>query len=296
MSWYGPRAPKCRPPAAARDYQTIYRWITVTQQTDEHDRDVLDPIKRAARAQWGHDPAGGLAADSEPLGTPESFARVEVYRYAEQPWMHATFGYDRWAGKDVLEVGVGLGTDHLQFARAGARMSGIDLTPICVEMTERRLDQEGFASRLSVMDAERLDFPNDSFDVVYSFGVLHHTTSPELAFREIRRVLRPGGEFIGGLYSKPSWFCLQIRVEQMLWFGFLCESWADRRSRIEQSTSDAKPHVRLFTPRELRATLRDAGLRSSRCQKATRGPRMAQRAAARLVGDLDGWYLIDEAR
>jgi 2-polyprenyl-3-methyl-5-hydroxy-6-metoxy-1,4-benzoquinol methylase len=64
---------------------------------------------------------------------PQSRSRVEAHRYAEQPWMHETFGYERWAGRDVLEVGVGLGTDHLQFARAGACMTGIDLTPLCVE-------------------------------------------------------------------------------------------------------------------------------------------------------------------
>ncbi len=267
-----------------------------TQQAQEHDHDALDPIKREARAQWGHDPAGGLATGNEPLGTRESFARVEAYRYAEQPWMHETFGYERWAGRDVLEVGVGLGTDHLQFARAGARMSGIDLTPICVEMTKRRLDQEGLASRLSIMDAEQLDFPDDSFDAVYSFGVLHHTSSPELAFREIRRVLRPGGAFIGGLYSKHSWFCLQIRAERLLRFEFLRESWADRLSRIEQLTSDAKPHVRLFTPRELRATLRGAGFDQVVIRKRHVGLGRRSEWLPAWISALGGWYLTHEAR
>ena len=67
----------------------------LTHQTKANDQDALDPIKREARAQWGHDPAGGLAAGDETLGSPESFARVEAYRYAEQPWMHETFGYER---------------------------------------------------------------------------------------------------------------------------------------------------------------------------------------------------------
>jgi ubiquinone/menaquinone biosynthesis C-methylase UbiE len=268
----------------------------LTQQAQKLVHDALDPIKREARAQWGHDPAGGLAAGDEPLGTPESFARVEAYRYAEQPWMHATFEYESWAGKDALEIGVGLGTDHLQFARAGARMSGIDLTPRCVEMTKRRLDQEGLASRLLVMDAEHLDFPDDSFDVVYSFGVLHHTTSPELAFREIRRVLRPAGVFIGALYSKQSWFCLQIRVERMLRFEFLRESWTDRLSRIEQSTSDAKPHVRLFTPRELRAALRDAGFDQVVIRKRHVGLGRRSEQLPAWVSALGGWYLTHEAR
>jgi ubiquinone/menaquinone biosynthesis C-methylase UbiE len=266
------------------------------EQAQDHDHDALDPIKRAARDQWGHDPAGGLAAASEPLGTAESFARVEAYRYAEQPWMHETFGYEHWAGRDVLEVGVGLGTDHVQFARAGARMSGIDLTPLCVEMTKRRLDQEDLTSRLSIMDAERLDFPDDSFDAVYSFGVLHHTSSPELAFREIRRVLRPGGAFIGGLYSKHSWFYLRMRAERILRLEFLKESWADRLSRIEYSTSEAKPHVRLFTPLELRATLRGAGFDSVEISKRHVGLGRRSEGLPGWVGALGGWYLIHEAR
>jgi len=268
----------------------------VTQQTNEHDQDVLDPVKREARAQWGHDPAGGLAAGDEPLGTPESFARVEAYRYAEQPWMHATFEYESWVGKDVLEIGVGLGTDHLQFARAGARMSGIDLTPRCVEMTSRRLEQEGLASHLSIMDAERLQFPDDSFDAVYSFGVLHHTSSPELAFQEIRRVLRPGGAFIGGLYSKHSWFCLRIRAERILRLQFLHEDWTDRLSRIEYSTSDAKPHVRLLTASELRTALRGAGFDVIAIRKRHVGLGRRSESLPGWVGALGGWYLIHEAR
>ncbi len=110
--------------------------------------------KHEARAQWSHDPAGALAVGDEPLGSPDSFVRIEKHRYAEQPWMHETFIFERWAGKRVLEVGVGLGTDHIQFARSGAQMAGVDLVPRCVEMTARRLEQEGLRSQLAVMDAE----------------------------------------------------------------------------------------------------------------------------------------------
>lgn len=268
----------------------------MTQPIKPHDQVPLDPIKQAARAQWGHDPAGGLAAGEEPLGTPESFARVEAYRYAEQPWMHDTFHYERWRDRDVLEIGVGLGTDHLQFARAGARMTGIDLTPRCVELTSRRLEQERLHSRLSVMDGERLDFADDSFDAVYSFGVLHHTSSPQQAFREIRRVLRPGGAFIGGLYSKRSWFYLRIRAVRLLRLELFRESLADRLSRIEYSTSDAKPYVRLYTPRELTCELQGVGFELVNITKRHVGlGRRSERLPA-WVGRLGGWYLIHDAR
>jgi ubiquinone/menaquinone biosynthesis C-methylase UbiE len=268
----------------------------VRQQTTETDRDALDPIKREARAQWSHDPAGAIAAGEEPLGTPESFARVEAYRYAEQPWMHGTFRYEQWAGSDVLEIGVGLGTDHLQLARSGARMSGIDITPRCVELTSLRLEQEGLASHLSVMDAERLDFPDSSFDAVYSFGVLHHTASPQRAFAEIRRVLRPGGAFIGGLYSKSSYFYLRILLERALRLEFLRESLSERLSRVEYSTSDAMPHVRLFTARELRKDLQDAGFSRVKISKRHVGLGRSSERLAAWAGRLGGWYLIHDAR
>ena len=88
-----------------------------------------DEIREQARAQWDRDPAGSSAvAAAGPLGTPESFRLVEADRYRQQPWMHETFGYARFAGQRVLEIGVGLGTDHLQFARCGAITTGIDRT------------------------------------------------------------------------------------------------------------------------------------------------------------------------
>jgi ubiquinone/menaquinone biosynthesis C-methylase UbiE len=268
----------------------------LTLQAHDQDHDALDPIKREARAQWGHDPAGALAAGGEPLGTPESFVRVEAYRYAEQPWMHETFRFEQWAGKDVLEVGVGLGTDHLQFARAGARMTGIDLTPRCVELARLRLEQEDLPPRVSVMDAERLQFPDDSFDAVYSFGVLHHTSSPEHAFREIRRVLRPGGAFIGGLYNKHSLCHLGLRVQRVVQLGFLRESWTERLGRIEYSSVGANPQVRLFTSSELRAKLLDAGFEIVEIRKRHVGlGRLSERLPA-WVSAVGGWYLVHEAR
>src|SRR4051794_17854646 len=154
-------------------------------------------IREEARSQWSHDPAGSIAAEDVELGTPASFAKVEAHRYAEQPWMHETFRFERFAGERVLEIGVGLGTDHLQFARAGAQTTGVDLTPRCIELTRRRFEQEGLSSDLRIMDAENLAFDDDSFDVVYSFGVLHHIPSTERAFAQVRRVLRPGGVFLG---------------------------------------------------------------------------------------------------
>lgn len=256
-------------------------------------------VRSEAQAQWTHDPAGGLAGAGVREGSPEFFARVEAYRYREQPWMHDTFRFERFAGRDVLEIGVGLGTDHLQLARAGARLTGVDLTPSCVALTERRFALEGRRARLEVMDVERLDFPEAAFDVVYSFGVLHHVPSSERAFQEVHRVLRPGGVFVGALYNRESAFFARILLARLALLQFRRESLEERLARVEYSTSDAEPHIRLFSAAELRHTLIDAGFSRVALKRRHLGlPRLTSHIPVtfeRALGRRVGWYLVHEA-
>lgn len=266
----------------------------------EQDGRQAELIKRAARDQWSADPAGGVAAEDAELGTPASFARIERYRYLEQPWMHETFRFERFAGKRVLEIGVGLGTDHLQFARAGAIVTGIDLVPRCIELTGRRMDQEQLSSHLHVMDAEHLQFADDAFDVVYSFGVLHHTASAEKAFAEVRRVLRPDGVFIGGLYNRYSAFVATMLLQQLTVPGQRHMSFARRLSLIEYASSHdrALPYVRLFGARELRRALHGAGFGEIRLTRRHFGVKLTHKIPHWLeeaISRTAGWYLIHEA-
>ena len=97
-------------------------------------------------------------------------------------------------GLKVLEVRVGLGAEHQRFAEAGADLYGIDLTERAVEHTRQRLEIFNLASNLSVGDAEELGFPDESFDLVYSWGVLHHSPDTRQAVSEVFRVLKSGGE------------------------------------------------------------------------------------------------------
>lgn len=258
-----------------------------------------DRLREEALAQWSHDPAGSHHGGEAELSTPESFRRIETMRYREQPWMHRTFRFERFEEQRVLEIGVGLGTDHIQFARAGAHMTGVDLTPRCVDLTTRRLAQEGLQSDLRVMDAEALEFPDGSFDVVYSFGVLHHIPSTERAFREVRRVLRPGGVFLGGLYSRESFFHARIVLAWALRGRFLQQPYEDLLSDIEYSTGNARPYVRLFTREELRQILGECGFARIAIRRRHVGLGVATATAPdwieRYLGRLGGWYLIHEA-
>jgi ubiquinone/menaquinone biosynthesis C-methylase UbiE len=105
----------------------------------------------------------------------------------------------------VLEVGCGLGTDGAQFAKAGAVYTGIDLTDAAIDLAKRRFELFQLPGTFRVADAERLDFPDNTFDIVYSHGVLHHTPDTAAAVREVHRVLRPGGKAIVMLYHRDSY-------------------------------------------------------------------------------------------
>jgi SAM-dependent methyltransferase len=160
--------------------------------------------KGAVRSFWERTPCGSWDATA-PEGSREYFDQVERRRYELEPFIPGFAGFESAKDRDVLEIGVGLGTDHVRFARAGARLVGVDLTEKGIDLVRRRLSLEGLESDLQTADAERLPFPDASFDVVYSWGVLHHTPDTAGAVREAIRVLRPGGTIIAMLYARISW-------------------------------------------------------------------------------------------
>lgn len=123
----------------------------------------------------------------------EGYERQARARYALEPYIADLARFDELRGRRVLEIGVGLGADHQRMAEAGADLYGIDLTPRAVAHTRRRLALFGLTTRLAVGDAENLAFPDGHFDVVYSWGVLHHSPDTAKAVREVWRVLKPGG-------------------------------------------------------------------------------------------------------
>ncbi len=110
-------------------------------------------------------------------------------RYRLEPFIVPFANFEAAKGKKVLEIGVGLGADHQRFAEAGADLYGIDLTERAVEHTNRRLALFGLSSTLAVGDAEHLDFPDQNFELVYSWGVLHHSPDTPKAIAEVHRVL-----------------------------------------------------------------------------------------------------------
>jgi SAM-dependent methyltransferase len=158
---------------------------------------------------WDERPCGDGLAVAE-RGTPEYFAQVEAEKARLEPYVAGFAAFDRWRGRDVLEIGCGIGTDTVRFARAGANVTGVDLTLAAVELASSWLEQEGLGGRVLQADAESLPFADESFDLVWSWGVLHHTLDAARAIREAWRVLRPGADARIMLYNRRSVFAIGV--------------------------------------------------------------------------------------
>jgi ubiquinone/menaquinone biosynthesis C-methylase UbiE len=162
-------------------------------------------LKAEVKAFWNRASCDTWHAKSEKF-TREYFEQIEDWRYREQPFIHSFAQFTRYYGKRVIEVGFGAGTDFIQWLRAGAVASGVDLTEEALANLTHRIHTYGLPDPecMKVADAEHLPFESGRFDLGYSWGVLHHTPDTEKSIRELVRVIRPGGEIKIMLYNRRS--------------------------------------------------------------------------------------------
>src|SRR4030095_4555668 len=158
-------------------------------------------LKERVRLFWQEHPCGTKFADAPP-GSRRFYELVEQHRYSKEWHIPVAADFASTKGLRVLEIGCGLGTDGAQFAQAGADYTGIDLTDAAIELARKRFELFNLSGTFQTDDAERLSFPNESFDLVYSHGVLHHTPDIKAAIAEIHRVLRSGGRAEVMLYHR----------------------------------------------------------------------------------------------
>ena len=161
-------------------------------------------LKERVRQFWQENPCGTKFADA-PQGSKRFYELVEQHRYEKEWHIPAAAGFSQTKDLRVLEIGCGLGTDGAQFAQAGADYTGVDLTNAAVELAQKRFELFDLPGTFQTADAERLNFADNSFDLVYSHGVLHHTPDTAGAIREVHRVLKPGGRAIVMLYHRDSY-------------------------------------------------------------------------------------------
>ena len=153
-----------------------------------------------------------LAIVTHPIGTQEFFQELEEYRYDKLNYLPRLVDFSAYKGRDVLEVGCGIGIDLLRFAREGANVTGIDLSKTAIDLACKNFEQSGHNADLHVMNGECMQFGDDTFDVVYAHGVLQYTVDTEKMVAEIHRVLKPGGQAIMMVYNKNSWLNLMRNV------------------------------------------------------------------------------------
>jgi SAM-dependent methyltransferase len=151
-----------------------------------------DIAKRAVHDFWNRSSCGEELYLTS--ATKEGYEEQTDTRYSLEPIILSFADFESSKGKTVLEIGVGLGADHQMFAQSGAVLSGIDLTERAVAHTKQRLASLDLTSALQTADAENLPFSDNYFDIVYSWGVLHHSPDTQKAVNEVHRVLTGRGE------------------------------------------------------------------------------------------------------
>jgi SAM-dependent methyltransferase len=185
----------------------------------------------------GEELVGGIGQDYL-----EFFNRYDAYRYNELPFMFHCLDAIDFRNKSVLEIGLGLGADSEQIIRRGAKWSGIDLTPTSVARVTKRLELRGLPySSLIAGTACKLPFDDNSFDIIFSFGVLHHIPDIETAQQEIARVLKPGGRLVCMLYAKYSLnYLLSIAIIRRLALLMLCATGIRTHGKIGEHVENAR--------------------------------------------------------
>ena len=175
---------------------------------------LLVPQKNDVRDFWNSDPCGTRYLEGR-----EDFDAHAHARYTLEPHIFDFAQFQSARGLRVLEIGVGMGADYLEWLKAGAIATGIDLSAVSIEKARQRCLLAGYEPDLRVADAENLPFNDSSFDLVYSYGVMHHSPDTARCIREARRVLKPGGKARIMIYHHPSLTGAMLWLRYGLWRG-----------------------------------------------------------------------------
>ncbi len=263
-----------------------------------------DRFKDEAQNQWNNDPCGSHYVKESTRNTLDWYLEVERYRYEEYgSWMPEVMEFDQHPGEQVLEIGSGIGTDLAQFAKNGAMVTDVDLAAGHLALAKENFHLRGLAGRFIQHDAENLPFEENSLDVVYSNGVIHHIPNTKRVVEEIYRVLKPGGKVIVMVYALNSrHYWQKLVIDEGLKKNLLEEySMGEIMSRtVEISKKGAKPLVKVYTGKKLRTLFADAGFKDidiCKCQlMPDEIPSLLKWMPVGLAGKLMGWNLVIKAR
>ena len=173
------------------------------------------PDIETVQAYWNARPCN-IRHSPRPVGTKEYFDEVEQRKYFVEPHIPSFAQFDKWKGKKVLEIGCGIGTDTINFARAGAFVTAVDLSEQSLSVARQRAKVFGLDRQIKFYqgNAEELSavVPVQSYDLVYSFGVIHHTPNPSNAIAQLRNYMAASSELRLMLYAKNSWKNIMVEM------------------------------------------------------------------------------------
>jgi SAM-dependent methyltransferase len=172
-------------------------------------------LNRRVREYWNeriHD----LEMTEQPVGTRGFFEDLDAYRYDKLAYLPRVIDFEGYRNQRLLEIGCGIGTDLVRFARGGAIVAGMDLSETALGLARRNLELHGHrAAVLALADGAALPVADGEFDVVYAHGVLQYSADPRAIVTEAQRVLRPGGTAIFMVYNRISWLMALSRITKV---------------------------------------------------------------------------------
>ena len=160
---------------------------------------------------WDNRPCN-IRHSQEPVGSYDYFNEIEKRKYFVEPHIPVFADFNRWKGKKVLEIGCGIGTDTINFARAGAEVTAVDISSYSLQLAKMRANIMGVKDKIQFFhaDAETLWIPGGPFDLIYSFGCLHHTPNPIAAIKNLQMYCHSNTIVKLMLYHKHSWKVLEM--------------------------------------------------------------------------------------
>jgi len=214
-----------------------------------------DALLGRVRNFWNSRPCN-IRHSKAPVGSRQFFEETAARRYFVEQHIPVFADFPKWSGKKVLEIGCGIGTDAIQFGLAGAKMTMIELSDKSIDVARQGFTAFGLSGRFLNADAEELSKhlpPGDRFDLIYSFGVIHHSPHPERILKELQKYCHPQTELRIMLYAKWSWKVLWIIVK----FG-KGRFWRTKKLVAQYSEAqEGSPVTHIYSGREARRLMKD---------------------------------------